>query len=108
MRSILLALITMLLYQVSMKTRSTFYRYTGINEYSLKSLRENSIWLSSPQKFNDPFDCQTTIMPMRQKDLREKVAHRPIISFLSFNENSDGSGGERPLREPGQTISAQH
>ena len=33
------------------------YRYRTPNEYNLKALKENYIWLSSPDKFNDIYDC---------------------------------------------------
>lgn len=33
------------------------YKYRSINEYSLKNLEEDSIWLSDPKSFNDPYDC---------------------------------------------------
>ena len=33
------------------------YRYRTANECNLKALKENYIWLSSPDKFNDIYDC---------------------------------------------------
>ncbi|WMN86249.1 DUF2971 domain-containing protein [Vibrio parahaemolyticus] len=33
------------------------YKYRAVNEYSLKNLEEDSIWLSDPRNFNDPYDC---------------------------------------------------
>jgi len=33
------------------------YKYRSVNEYSLKNLEEESIWLSDPKGFNDPYDC---------------------------------------------------
>jgi hypothetical protein len=35
----------------------TLYKYRSINEYSLKNLKDDSIWLSDPKNFNDPYDC---------------------------------------------------
>lgn len=34
----------------------TLYKYRAINNYSLNNLEDNSIWLSDPKKFNDPYD----------------------------------------------------
>lgn len=36
------------------------YKYRSFNQYSLKNLEESTVWLSSPLKFNDPFDCAVT------------------------------------------------
>ncbi|AIL70781.1 DUF2971 domain-containing protein [Vibrio vulnificus] len=36
------------------------YKYRAINKYSLKNLEEDSIWLSDPRNFNDPYDCSFT------------------------------------------------
>ncbi len=33
------------------------YKYRSVDEYSLKNLEEDSIWLSDPRNFNDPYDC---------------------------------------------------
>ena len=32
------------------------YKYKPVNKYSLKNLAENTIWLNTPDEFNDPFD----------------------------------------------------
>ncbi len=34
------------------------YCYHTINEHSLEALTVNSLWFSSPDRFNDPFDCK--------------------------------------------------
>lgn len=33
------------------------YKYRSVNEYSLKNLLDDSVWLSDPKNFNDPYDC---------------------------------------------------
>lgn len=37
---------------------NTIYCYHAINEHSLDTLKVNSLWFSSPDRFNDPFDCK--------------------------------------------------
>lgn len=37
------------------------YRYRTVNGYNLKALKENCLWLSSPDKFNDIYDCRLNI-----------------------------------------------
>ncbi|MGE6190727.1 DUF2971 domain-containing protein [Stutzerimonas stutzeri] len=36
---------------------SILYKYRSINESSLKNLEDDTIWLSDPKNFNDPYDC---------------------------------------------------
>ena len=33
------------------------YKYREYNEFSIANLESNSVWLSYPEEFNDPFDC---------------------------------------------------
>ena len=37
------------------------YKYRVFNDYSIKSVSENSGWFARPSSFNDPFDCAFTI-----------------------------------------------
>jgi len=36
------------------------YKYYSFNEYSKKNLLDGTVWLSFPDKFNDPYDCALT------------------------------------------------
>lgn len=36
---------------------SKIYRYRTVSSYNLKALKKNYIWLNSPEKFNDVYDC---------------------------------------------------
>lgn len=48
------------------------YKYQSVTEYSLKSLAEGTVWMSSPASFNDPFDCAINL---DRTKLKESVAH---------------------------------
>lgn len=37
------------------------YKYRSVNEDSLNNLRNNTVWLSAPEGFNDPYDCSMAI-----------------------------------------------
>ena len=37
------------------------YKYRCVNDRSLQNLQEDTIWLASPDKYNDPFDCLFSI-----------------------------------------------
>jgi len=39
---------------------SRLYKYQALNAYSLAMLVNRKMWLSKPEKFNDPFDCALT------------------------------------------------
>jgi len=40
---------------------SSVFRFRQISEYSLDNLRNDTAWLCSPDKYNDPFDCGATV-----------------------------------------------
>lgn|GEM_PF-1881734 len=52
------------------------YRHRAVNDYSLKNLRENTVWLSSPDEFNDPFDTVFSCESQEQRliDITKKSA----------------------------------
>lgn len=37
------------------------YKYRSFNDYSLKSLENNTLYCSDPMEFNDPFDCKFAV-----------------------------------------------
>jgi len=39
---------------------SKLYKYYSFSEYNKKNLLDKTIWLSFPEKFNDPYDCALT------------------------------------------------
>jgi hypothetical protein len=43
----------------------------GINDNSLSSIREKYIWFSSPNAFNDPYDCRARLRPIDRNDVEE-------------------------------------
>lgn len=55
-----------------MSTPSHLYKYQRVTQYSLLSLANGTVWLSSPASFNDPFDCAINL---DRKKLMESVAH---------------------------------
>lgn len=43
------------------------YKYQCINKDNLDGLRNHALWFSSPEKFNDPFDCNVSCFLGRNK-----------------------------------------
>lgn len=42
---------------------SSLYKYRSFNDHSLELIKNDEMWLSNPNDFNDPFDCAITIIP---------------------------------------------
>ncbi|MCL2367639.1 MAG: hypothetical protein FWC72_01460, partial [Oscillospiraceae bacterium] len=63
------------------------YRHRTVNEYSLKNLRENTAWLSSPDEFNDPFDSVFSCESQENHliDIAEKSAETTGASSELFD-----------------------
>jgi hypothetical protein len=55
-----------------MITPSHLYKYQKKTEYSLASLKSETVWLSTPASFNDPFDCAINL---DRRKLKESVSH---------------------------------
>lgn len=51
-----------------MKLPSSVYRYEPINNLTLKNLKSQVVYFSSPQNFNDPYDCAINAEPKIPKD----------------------------------------
>jgi hypothetical protein len=37
------------------------YKYRSVNDYSLKNLKNDSVWLCAARQYNDPYDCALTV-----------------------------------------------
>ena len=57
------------------------YKYRAVNEYSLKNLKEGTLYCASPSSFNDPFDCRIGI------DLEALLYSRYNISPEKIEKN---------------------
>ncbi|EHK2337672.1 TPA: hypothetical protein ACSQWB_000962 [Clostridium perfringens] len=33
------------------------YKYKVVNDYTINSIREDKMWITTPKYFNDPYDC---------------------------------------------------
>jgi hypothetical protein len=48
------------------------YKYQRLTAHTLASLLNDTVWLSSPTSFNDPFDCA---IPLSNKKIKESIEH---------------------------------
>lgn len=44
-----------------------FYQYRSGEEYDLKNIRNNAIWASAVERFNDPYDCDFNVRLIEEK-----------------------------------------
>lgn len=58
--------------QDTMTAPSHLYKYQNVTHYTLQSLADKKVWLSTPASFNDPFDCAINL---DRSKLAESVAH---------------------------------
>ena len=76
------------------------YKYTSINEKSLRNIENNQLWFSNPKDFNDPFDFQfmldnkmddndvsQRIDSFIKKDLLPKHLRNELIHLLKSKPN---------------------
>lgn len=77
---------------IKLEYPETLYKFFGITQDNLKTLSENYFYFSSPQKFNDPFDCLSN----REKQIinsasnKIKIAeHRQNIGVCCFSTVKD-------------------
>lgn len=70
------------------KKPQKLYKYQSFNNYALKNLKNNIIYFSNPNSFNDPFDTL--------QDIKVKT--------LDNNRAKDLFFSNRPLREPFEQI----
>lgn len=68
------------------------YKYRDVNKYSLKNLKDGTLYCASPSSFNDPFDCKGGL------DIFSFLQARYEISFLEcitlFNKYFDLHNGK--------------
>lgn len=68
-----------------MTTPTHLYKYQTKTEYSLASLKNGTVWLSSPASFNDPFDCAINL---DRNKIGESMGHAvdQIAKVYNFSE----------------------
>lgn len=47
---------------------NTLFKYESINEYSLRNLKNASLFFNAPSSFNDPFDCSILLDSLTYND----------------------------------------
>jgi hypothetical protein len=71
-----------------MNTPPYLYKYQTVTTHSLLSLVEGTVWMASPDSFNDPFDCAINL---DQNRLSESVVHALELASIARNVPVDES-----------------
>ncbi len=69
----------------------SIFKYRELNTCSLRNLQEDTVWLSDPSNFNDPYDCAHT---MDQDALSRVLAKEYLPQFFKEKGLQDQLGKE--------------
>lgn len=80
------------------------YKYRQVCPYHISNLKTDTVWLSSPESFNDPYDCWltladnivATLIERRLLDAFVKANH--LQKFLPATQIDEASRSVHPLR----------
>lgn len=79
------------------------YRHSRVDQYSLSNLKNNTVWMSSPISFNDPFDSAFRIN--MQQDITGKVLDNLFSQGLLDQESLKKCGSSQsPLKRASLSI----
>ena len=84
---------------------NSLYKYREFNENSIKNLEDDTIWLSSPQSFNDPYDSafstdyETLINKLQKVKFDELLGKMDFIKTLPEDVIIEAKKCDNPLEE---------
>ncbi|MBA2882071.1 hypothetical protein HNR65_002405 [Desulfosalsimonas propionicica] len=93
---------------------SRIYRFRKVDEYSLKNLDEDTVWLSSAAYYNDPFECCTKVdfealsRAMRPTSIDEVLKKTHVEENLSVEEIEEAKASNDPLRTFAYALLEKH
>lgn len=65
------------------------FKYFPINEFLLSTLKDNEIWFSNPNNFNDPFDCNLKCNYLKDFDFEKCTNDMLREDFNSATSNEE-------------------
>jgi|SRR5215469_112702 len=88
----------------------TIYKYRGDNSYSRDNLFNDTIWLASPESYNDPFDCLLSFSAAGMSAAFEKGLIDPFVTGyhleISPEKVNEAKLSARPLETLSQNITS--
>lgn len=91
---------------------SFVYKFRAVNDCSLNNLAEGTVWLTSPSKYNDPYDCAATISYSElakaspRAHLEQSIEHSNLKSILSAEAIEDAIKSDDPVMEIARKVLA--
>lgn len=82
---------------------SKVYKYRAVSENSIYNLLTDSVWLSSPSEYNDPYDCSASLSLDKRMTTWSKcnflhaINSSGLVSLLSAEEIAYAETTEDPL-----------
>lgn len=87
------------------------FRYRPANEHSLDNLKNDTVWLCSPNKYNDPYDSEVTLdsEQLFQIAFNNRIEDFPRINeYFSIQEIETLKSSPDPLSELTKGILKKH
>ena len=87
------------------------YKYRRDSSFSRDNLRTDTVWFSSPEAYNDPYDCAFKITDHRVVQAAERriadvfVTHYHLEGVVSAERIAEAKNGEKPLQAIAELVS---
>ncbi len=83
------------------------YKYRTDNEHSRESLKSDTIWLASPDSYNDPYDCFLRFSSPAMTAAFERGLIDPFLAVYQLQIPRDKIAEAKQSANPIQTLSEQ-
>jgi len=90
------------------------YKYRRDSDLSRKNLETDTVWFSSPDAYNDPYDCAFKITDHRVIQAAERrladvfVTHYHLEGVASAEQIAEAKNSDKPLQAIAELISGSH
>lgn len=87
------------------------YKYRRDSELSRDNLRNGTVWICSPDEYNDPYDCMFKIADQRVIQSAERrfadvfITHYHLEGIVSAEQIAKAKNSEKPLQAIAELIS---
>jgi GNAT superfamily N-acetyltransferase len=81
------------------------YKYRSDNSYARESLKSSTIWLASPDSYNDPYDCLLRFSPASMTAAFERGLIDPFVTGYKLEVPADKVEEAKQSTTPLETLS---
>ncbi len=83
------------------------YKYRCDNSYALENLKSNTIWLASPDSYNDPYDCLLRFSGASMTSAFERGLIDPFVTGYQLEVPVDKINEAKQSTKPLEILSSQ-